>query len=144
VVSKDKKTIQAVKDLKEILLAMCNSKKIEVVNKEPKGEFSEVEFSLGKIFVPKKLSEKLLDEALLRELVREIQDLRKKGGFEVREKILLTLSSDEKTNKILEKNIKFLKREVGAIQIKLGKLKGKYIGLLRFENKEIRISFDRK
>jgi len=144
VTSKDKKTVQTVKELKEVLLMMCNSKKIGITSKEPKGEFSEADFSFGKVFVPRKLDGKLLDEAMVREIVREIQDLRKKNGFVVWEKILLSLSSDDKTNKVLEKNIKFLQREVGASGVKIGKLKGKYEGLLKFENKEIKISFDRK
>jgi len=144
IISKDKKAAQTVKDLREVLLMMCNSKKVGITSKEPKGEFSEVDFNFGKVFVPKKLDEKLLEEAMVREVVREIQDMRKKNGFVVREKIFLTLSSDDKTNKVLEKNIKFLHREVGASGVKIGKLKGKYEGLLKFENKEVKISFDRK
>jgi len=143
VVSKDKKMTQAVKDLKEVLLAMCNSKRVKAVSKEPKGEFSEVEFSLGKIFVPKKLSEKLLDEALLRELIREIQDLRKKSGFVVNDKIALSLNSDEKTNKLLEKNKKLLGQEVGAKSVVVGFDKGKFTGKLEFEDKKISIAFSK-
>lgn len=143
VVSRDKRAVQAVKDLKEVLLGMCNSKKIRVVGEELKGEFSEAEFSLGKIFVPKKLDEKLLDEALLRELVREIQDLRKKSDFVVKEKIVLTLNSDERTNKLLERSKKLLAREVGAQTVKIGSVKGRFKGKLEFEEKKVEIAFDR-
>ncbi|MEM7821795.1 MAG: DUF5915 domain-containing protein, partial [Candidatus Aenigmatarchaeota archaeon] len=106
-------------------------------------EFSEIDFDFGGVLVDKKLDEKLLEEALMRELIREIQELRKKFGFVVKEKIELTLDSDEQTNKILNKYIKFLSKEVGAKKIDVGKLKGKFKGQLKFENKQINIAFSK-
>jgi isoleucyl-tRNA synthetase len=143
VVSKDKKTLTAIKDLKEVLLKMCNSKEIKIIGKEPKGEFSEAEFDLGKIFVPSKLDEKLLEEALLRELVRKIQEMRKKFGFVVKDRIDLSLSSDEKTNKLLEKNKKLIAKEVGAKNVIVGAVRGKFSDSLEFENKKISIAFSK-
>ncbi|MEM5772771.1 MAG: isoleucine--tRNA ligase [Candidatus Aenigmatarchaeota archaeon] len=143
VVSKEKKVLNAVKDLKEVLLKMCNSKEIKLAKEEPKGEFSAADFNLGKIFIPSKLDEKLLDEALLRELVRKIQEMRKKFGFVVKERIDLTLSSDEKTNKLLEKNKKLIGKEVGARSVVVGKTKGKFSETLEFEDKKINIAFSK-
>jgi|GEM_PF-153265 len=143
VVSKDKKVLATIKDLKEVLLKMCNSKKIEVAGNEPKGEFSGIEFNLGKVFVPSRLDEKLLNEALLRELVRKIQEMRKKFGFVVKDRIDLSLSSDEKTNKILEKNKKMIAKEVGAKIVVVGATKGKFSDSLEFEDKKISIAFNK-
>ncbi len=142
VVSKDKKINSSVKDVKEILLTMCNTKSIKVLDKEPKGEFLGVEFDYGKVLVPTKLDEKLLEEALVRELIREVQELRKRNNFNVKESIVLTLSSDSKTNEILKKNIQLLCKEVGAEKIIIGKLIGKFSGKLEFDNKMIEIKFD--
>jgi isoleucyl-tRNA synthetase len=143
VASKDKRVLAATKDLKKVLLKMCNSKEMKVVDEEPKGEFSGVEFSLGKVFVHSKLDEKLLDEALLRELVRKIQEMRKKFGFIVKERIDLSLSSDEKTNKLLEKNKKVIAKEVGAKKVVFDGTGRKFSDSLEFEERKIKIAFSR-
>jgi isoleucyl-tRNA synthetase len=143
VISKNRKVVQAVKKLEEILLQMCNTKSIKVVEKTPEGEFSEVEFEYGKIFVDKKLDEKLLEEALVRELVREVQALRKKYGLKVKENIMLTLSSDKQMNKTLHKYTKLLCKEIGASKIVIGKLKGKFKGQLKFKDKSVEIAFEK-
>jgi isoleucyl-tRNA synthetase len=143
VVSKEKKALSAIKELKEVLLKMCNSKEIKIFEEEPKGEFSEAEFNLGKVFVPSRLDEKLLDEALLRELVRKIQEMRKRFGFVVKERINLSLNSDEKTNKLLEKNRKMIAKEVGAKNVVVGSTRGKFSDSLEFEDKKISIAFSK-
>jgi hypothetical protein len=122
---------------------MCNSKSVKIVKEIGKGDFAEAGFDFGKVYISKKLDEKLLNEALLRELVREVQDLRKKNGFIVKEKITLSLSSDEETNEMLGKNRQFLAREVGAKSVVVGSLKGRFRGKLEFEEKKIEIAFDR-
>jgi isoleucyl-tRNA synthetase len=122
---------------------MCNSKEVKVFEEEPKGEFSVADFGLGKVFIPSKLDEKLLDEALLRELVRKIQEMRKKFGFVVKDRIDLSLSSDEKTNKLLEKNKKMIAKEVGARVVVVGATRGKFSDSLEFEDKKISIAFSK-
>jgi len=141
IVSKEKNVSAAVKDLNEVLLNMCNCKKIKVVKDAPKGNFSEVEFNLGKVLVEKEMDEQLLKEAMLREIVREIQGLRKKNGFNVKQSIILTLNSDESTEKMLKKFAGHLKKEVGAKKVEIGKLKGKFKGSLTFREKKIEIQF---
>jgi isoleucyl-tRNA synthetase len=143
VVSDDKKIVQSVKNLNDVLKFMCNAKNIEVVKQKPRGQFSEAEFELGKILIDKVLDEKLLEEALVREVIREVQAMRKKHGFVVKEKIALTLNSDEKTNKVLEENSEKIKKEVGAEKIFVGKLEGKFESKLEFEDKVVKIKFDR-
>ncbi len=142
VVSKDEK-VNSAKNLEEILLFMCNTKSVKIFKEKPEGEFSETGFDFGSVFVYKKLDEKLLKEALIRELIRKIQELRKKFSFVVKEKILLTLNSDEKTNKVLEKNSEKLEKEVGAEKVFVGKLEGKFEGRLDFEKRTVEIKFAR-
>jgi isoleucyl-tRNA synthetase len=124
-------------------LFMCNTKAIKTVIDKPEGDFSEAESKYGKIFVNKKLDEKLLEEAMIRELVREIQEMRKKNNFQVKETIALSLKSDEKTNQLLEKNSKILGKEIGAKEIVIGEFKGDFTGKLQFEGKTIEIAFDK-
>jgi isoleucyl-tRNA synthetase len=143
IVSKDKKIAPAVKNVKEVLLAMCNTKSIKVLDREPKGEFSSVEFDFGKVLVPTKLDEKLLEEAMVRELIREVQEMRKKNNFQVKEHILLTLNSNKETNQLLKKHESLLAKEVGASKIIVGKLEGEFKGKLNFEDKTVDISFSK-
>lgn len=143
IVSREEKVSKSVKQLEEILLSMCNCKSIKVVKEKPKGNFAEVEFDSGSIFVDKDMDEKLLEEAMVREVTREVQDLRKKNGFVIEEKIVLSLNSDEETNKKLKKYEKILAKEVGAKKIQLGKTEGRYKGSLQFGNAKIEIAFDR-
>jgi len=143
VISDDKNVAKAVEELEDVLLKMCNCKCIHVVKQKPKGEFSESDFDFGKVLINKKLDKKLLEEAMIRELVREIQDLRKKNKFQVKENIFLSLNSDNKTNKILKEYEKLLMKEVGAKKISVGRLEGKFKGQLKFDNKEINILFSK-
>jgi isoleucyl-tRNA synthetase len=142
VLSKDEKVSSAVERLKEVLLFICNSKEIKLVEEEPKDYF-EATFDYGKIFVNPKLDERLLEEALIKELTRKIQEMRKKNGFKVEEKIALTLNSDEKTNETIKKFFKKLKKEVGAAKISVGKIKGEFQDILEFEEKKVQIGFER-
>jgi isoleucyl-tRNA synthetase len=143
VVSKDKKISSAMKQLKEVLLSACNTKEIKHVKKKPKGQFSSVKFALGEVSVNKVLDEELLQEAMIKEVVRTIQDSRKRNGFNVRELIDLSLNSDDKTNRTINNYKNFLMKEVGARKLSIGKLEGKYKGKLEFEGKIIEIAFDK-
>lgn len=141
-VSDDKKTASAVREVNDLLKKMCNAKSMSVSAKKPSGEFAEVQFDLGSVLIDKKLDENLMEEALVREVIREVQSMRKQNNFNVQEMILLSLNSDEKTNSVLKKFEKELMKEVGAKKIIFGKMQGKYKGTLRFEEKEIQLAFE--
>lgn len=141
--TKDKKAAATVKNLQQVLTRMCNCKKVSVVNKKPKGDFAEAVFDYGTIYVNKILDEKLLEEAMLKELIRHIQDMRKKNGFNVKETISLTIESDKETADTINKNKKYLLHEVGAKKVAVGKLSGNYKSELNFENKKISIAFSK-
>ncbi len=143
IVTSDKKINSAVKQLKEILLSACNTKNIRVVSKKPKGEFSSIDTSFGQVLVNKKLDKGLLEEALFREIVREIQSLRKKNNFNVNETISLFIKSDEETEKSVKKYSDGIQKEVGADKISIGKMDGKIVGKLEFEGKTVEIGFNR-
>jgi isoleucyl-tRNA synthetase len=144
VVTQSKKIVSALRKLKKVFLTATNSKNLKFVSKRPEGEFAEVSFKEGSVFLSKIVNEKLMEEALLRELIREIQSLRKQNKFDVRETIKLTLETDSETKKIIEKNREKILKEVGAKSLVIGKLSGKFKGKLEFEEKEIEIAFDRK
>ena len=142
VVSDNKDVINSVEDLKEIILTVCNTESVKVVKEKPIGEYSEAIFDYGSVLVYNKLDEKLLNKAFIRELIRYIQDLRKKNNLNVGDKIDLYIDSDEKTNKLLKSFENELKAEVGAKNIFIGKFdKKESKGVFEFEDKTLNIMF---
>ena len=144
IVSKDKTVKSTVKRLNDLLKNICNTKAISVVNKLPKGKFSEGVFDLGQLYVDLEVDQELYEEMFYRELTRNIQEMRKKNGFVIKDKIALTLSSDDKTNKMLNKFVDKLKSDVGAISVNVGKVEGKFKGVLSFDDIKVEIGFDKK
>jgi len=147
VVTKEKALADAVKNLEDVLKSACNTKKIFVSPTEKlEGEFAAVESDVGKVLVKTSMDEALLREALMRELVRKIQDMRKKSKLKIQDKIRLSIKSDDKTNVFLRKKSEDLKKEVGATQLKVGETKkgelaGEHKDKLKFKNIEILIAF---
>jgi isoleucyl-tRNA synthetase len=135
----NKKIKSAVKNLNLVLRFMCNSKSVKVGL--AKRDYEEIQFESGKVFIPKQLDSNLMKEAMYRELSREVQSLRKKHGFNVKQCIKLTLRSDDKTNKLLKTFVGQLKKEVGAKEVLIGELKGKHKGDLDFGDSKIEIQF---
>lgn len=110
-----------------ILRSMCNVK--HVIFEEIEGG---VEFSDGKILLDTELTDELKEEALLREIVRKIQDMRKKSKLVVKDKIILKIHGADEIGKYDNK----IKDEVGAEKILHEKSEGE---TLVFEGRQIRI-----
>jgi isoleucyl-tRNA synthetase len=142
IVSKNKFVTSAAKQLKDVLLQMCNCKSVEILVKSPHGEFSFASFNLGTVFINKKMDKKLLEEAMVREVIREIQSIRKINKFNVKQNIALTVKSDDDSEKILSQYKDVIKKEVGASKVSIGDFKGKYKGSVEFEDKKIEIAFN--
>ena len=122
----------AVRELRDVICAMGNVKKAEISEKGEKGAFQDFSASLGSV---------LHEEALARELIRQVQTLRKREGLDVKQKIRLTLQADDKTRKALEKFRKDVVRGVGASRVVFGKAKEKK-GELRFDSNMVGIAFE--
>ena len=129
-ISGNGKTKDAVSSLNSILSSSANCEKITFSEKEPVDKNSVAkEFSEGKVFVPKSLSENAKLNAAFRELVRAIQDARKKNGFVVQERIKLEVFSENPAmKKHLQENAENLKNEVGASSVKIIETKEKLSG----------------
>ncbi len=138
VASEDKTTLSAVKELNDVLKIMCNVTSVEAAKKAPKGDFTQAKIKDAVVFVSKDFDE---DEVLMREVVRKIQSMRKKHGYNVKDSITLTISSGKETNELLQSRKDELKKEVGAKVIDVGKLAGKRKGKLEFKGKVVEISF---
>ena len=70
------------------------------------------------------LTDELLEEGFVRELISKIQTMRKEAGFEVMDKIAVSYQADEKVAKIFEKNKDTILSEVLAVELTTEKLGG--------------------
>ncbi len=121
-------TASVVKTLGSIIKSMCNVKEVAC------GKIGGDTMKTGKfeVYLDTALTEELKEEALLREVIRKVQDMRKKAGMVVSDKVELTLGNCD----ILKKFEKELKKEVGAVKVGFGAapealdFEGKKIGII--------------
>ncbi len=133
---KEKEHIKSIESVKGIIELLSNTKSIEIANKlkEP------ADFSLGQL----ELGKVLMDEAIIREVIRHVQELRKKAGMKVHEKIELFIRSDSESEKLLEKNKKEIISGVNAGKTEIGQVPEKHKKeRLEVEGKVFEIGFHR-
>ncbi len=70
------------------------------------------------------LTDELIEEGFVRELISKIQTMRKEAGFEVMDKIKVSYQSDKKAAQIFERNKETIRTEVLAVDITTEKLGG--------------------
>ena len=97
-------------ELADIIKEMANVKVIEFGKTLKK--IDKREFSKGIVYMDTEITEELKEEALLRELLREIQSERKKQGLVVTDRIVLTID-----NSAMKKYENDIKSKVGAAEI---------------------------
>ncbi|MBQ8618366.1 MAG: isoleucine--tRNA ligase [Clostridia bacterium] len=66
------------------------------------------------------LDEALIAEGFAREVVSKLQTMRKEAGFEVTDRILVTVKTEEKLAAIVEANVETIKAGVLALEVALG------------------------
>ncbi len=64
------------------------------------------------VVLDKRLSEELIEEGFVREIISKIQTMRKEAGFEVMDYIKVSCGGNEKIAKIMDKNADYIKSEV--------------------------------
>jgi len=120
------------KELEGVINRMGNTKEVVFVSKVT-GKAKE--FPGGSIAIGSVIKE----EALVRELIRKVQSLRKKAGLRVNEQIQLTLETDPKTEKLLKRFEQDIVSGTGSSRVTFDKQKPR--GSLEFDNRKISISF---
>ena len=70
------------------------------------------------------LTEELIEEGFVREVISKIQTMRKEADFEVTDKIVIYVSGNDKVSDIVKANAENIKGDVMAVDIKLGELAG--------------------
>lgn len=119
--------------LETVLARLCNVKRVVFGSVEGGKEFSK-----GRIHLDTVLTKELKTEALLREVVRKVQDMRKRRGLVVTDKIALVLENCSE----LKASAGALKKEVGAATISFSAAPGGE--LLEFEGRKIAITMEKR
>ena len=94
---------------------------IEMSNKEG---FVEQSDNAVTVVLDTNLTPELLEEGYVRELISKIQTMRKEAGFEVMDKIRISMTGSEKLEEYLTENADFVKTETMASLIDLAGLSG--------------------
>jgi len=126
IVSNDEEVKEALKYLTYLIENQTNIKKISF-NKQYEGK-DEIEFEYGKLYLDTKLTDYLEREGYSRELIRRIQDLRKKNGLKKEDRIELIIN----TNYDLSEYEEEIKDIAGASVLSFEKLNKNY----KFYSKE--------
>jgi isoleucyl-tRNA synthetase len=72
------------------------------------------EFSLVNVFVNTKLTEEILQEAMSRELIRRVQDMRKDMDLDVEASINVVVKSTSKFKNLVKEHLDFISSEIRA------------------------------
>ena len=70
------------------------------------------------------LSDDLIEEGFVREVISKIQTMRKEAGFEVMDKIIVNVANNNKVQSVIEGNLNEIKSEVLADKIEFDKING--------------------
>jgi isoleucyl-tRNA synthetase len=76
---------------------------------------------VDKIKLDETITVELKEEGMIREVIRQIQEMRKKAGYKPRRRILVRYSGTPNLNKILNKNKNFIRKEAKVKNFRLGK-----------------------
>ncbi|MDD5710608.1 MAG: isoleucine--tRNA ligase [Candidatus Colwellbacteria bacterium] len=116
VVLKGTNELKTERALTELLRDEINVESVSFYTKRPGKNFVSVKVGRATVYLDKNLTEKLVAEGLLRELMRGLQDARKKAGLNVGQKVDLAYTTDS------QKLLDLIGRETDRIK-ELGHLK---------------------
>ncbi len=133
---KGKELDMVVRKFGGVIRSMGNVKDVRVAKQAlPKGK----DFSLGKLA----MGDTLLDEALVRELIRKVQLTRKEKRLDVKDRIKVWFDTDESTTETLKKHENELLSGVGAVKASFCSIEGEGLGCLDFRKAKVKFEFER-
>ncbi|MBS3149582.1 isoleucine--tRNA ligase [Candidatus Woesearchaeota archaeon] len=117
---------KGIKELDEVIKRKTNIKKLDI----KKGEFS--------VKLDTKLTKELEQEGYAREIMRAIQDLRKKEKLEKKDRIELYIDSNYDLSRFADE----IKDKVGAESLEFKEHKGQHSSKEKIKNQEFNVSFN--
>lgn len=118
---KDEKAGGKIKNVNQIIARMLNVKEFAV------GKCGEalacMEMELGKVCIDKEISEELYEEAIVKEVVRRVQQMRKEMGLIEKDSIRVVIDGEKEVVSIAKKNSEEIKKRARAVGIEFGSFK---------------------
>ncbi|MBN3037422.1 MAG: isoleucine--tRNA ligase [Candidatus Diapherotrites archaeon] len=129
----------AVRRFSDVLKSQCNVKDV-TVNAGIRGE--EAGFAKGSVVLDVSMDEGLRAEALAKDVIRTVQSMRKKHGFEVGDAITLNVSGDGEVNALLGRAQPIIVSKVNATSFGIGG-EGEFKETIKFDEKQIIVAFSK-
>lgn len=101
------------------------------------------DFDGGNVFIDTKLTPEILSEAMSRELIRRIQDMRKDLDMDVEANIEVILECSPEFKQLIENFTKFIAHEVRAEKFSFQSKKGDYTKEWKIEDYQVTISLNK-
>jgi isoleucyl-tRNA synthetase len=98
------------------------------------------EFEGGSVFVDTTLTPEILSEAMARELIRRVQDMRKDLDLDVEANIEVFIECSSKFHQLIENFVEFISHEVRAENFHFGSGAGDYVKDWKIEEHEVKIT----
>jgi isoleucyl-tRNA synthetase len=118
---RDEKIGKKIKNVKGIVAEMLNVKGFEV-GKGVEGYLAgECEF--GRVYIDKEVTEELYEEAITKEVLRRIQQMRKEMGLVEKDVVMIKIDGESEIVSIVKKNSEGIKKRVRAESIEFGPFK---------------------
>ena len=89
------------------------------------------------------LTEDLIEEGFVREIISKVQTMRKEAGFEVMDHICLSMDGNEKIEQIMRENGETIKSDVLADSIEFGSLKG-YVKEWNINGEKVKLGVEKQ
>ncbi len=111
---------EAFKTFRDAFLRYVNAKRLRLEESVPEGYVSK-EYDGGVVAVPSQLDEETLKEALAREVLRRIQQMRKKLGLVEKDRILVEIWADREVRDAIEAHEDLLRSRAGIQELAFSK-----------------------
>jgi len=98
------------------------------------------DFDSGNVFINTKITDEILSEAMSRELIRRIQDMRKDLDLDVEANIQVFVECDEGFKELIEPFLDFISNEVRAEKLSFEVQEGDYRKEWKIEDENLRIT----
>ena len=118
---KDEKVGKKIKNVRSIIAKMLNVKEFSIGKGSEKFAVGETEN--GKVYIDREISEELYEEAIVKEVLRRIQHMRKEMGLVEKDIVEIRMDGESEIVSIVKKNCEGIKKRARAERVEFGPFK---------------------
>ncbi|MDY6765909.1 MAG: isoleucine--tRNA ligase [Candidatus Nanohaloarchaea archaeon] len=136
----DREQIEQLQDVGEIWLDDHQVREDDVtVREEAAGHVAGSEFAGGEVYLDTEMTPALEEEALVRELVRNVQEARKDAGLDVQDHITLYVWG---ADQVVTERQEMITGQINVDELVIGENGGSHRGTASFDDREIQFGFN--